>query len=80
MMKPKSIGKKRIEAPVEPIGVRGESAHRKNCEDDWETRSSSRRVRQVPPGINNWTGMLGWESDEPVVAMKRGSARGAKGL
>ena len=46
----------------------------------WETRPSSRRVRRIPPGINNRTGMLGWESDEPVVAAIRGNARGAKGL
>jgi len=48
--------------------------------DGWETHSSCRRVRPVPPGINNRTGMLGWESDELVVARKRGNARGAKGL
>ena len=38
-----------------------------------------RPVRQVPPGINNRTGMLGWESDGSVVAMKWGNAHGAKG-
>ena len=44
----------------------------------WETRPDRRRVRQVPPGINNRFEMSGWESDGLIVAMKRGNARGAK--
>ncbi len=75
-----STRKQRMEAHVESVGVKGESAHRKNCQINWEILLISRQKWwQSPLGINNRGGCSGRKSDGPIVAMKRGNACGAKG-
>jgi len=59
--------------------VRGEGACRKISQGTWETRGSE-RVAQRVQGINNLHFGCRRESEQPIVAGKRGNARGAKGL
>jgi len=56
-----------------------ERAFKRTASKPWETHPERRLVRQVPLGINNRPGMLGWESDGPVVAKKWSNVHGAKG-
>ena len=70
MVKPALTGKKQMNALVGPVGVEGESACFKELLVKMGDPPKRRRVRHVPPGINNRIGILGWESDGSVVAMK----------
>ncbi len=70
--------KKRIEALVKSVGVEGESAHRKNCQINWEILLSRRGKWQSPSGIHNRGGFTGRKSDGLIVARMQGNACGAK--
>ena len=74
-----SVRKKRIGALTESVGVKGGGARGKNRWTNWEIHQGSRLKGQPAPGMHNRGGCLGWKSDGPIVVMKRGNARGAKG-
>jgi RNA-directed DNA polymerase len=58
--------------------VTGEGAYRKISRGTWETRHNARKG-QRRQGIHNLPCGYGRESERPIVARKRGNARGAKG-
>ena len=74
-----SVRKKRMKALAESVGVEGGGARGKNCQHNWEILQDSRQLGQPAPGMHNRGGCPGWKSDGPIVVMKRGNARGAKG-
>ena len=71
-------GKQWIQTPAGPTGVIGVSAHRKNDQNNWETRADSPGTGQPSGGKHNLSGCSGRESEGLIVALKRGNSRGAK--
>ena len=73
MLKSAPAGKRYPDAPAGLSGVKGGSAPRRG---GWEHESAIAAVRafrpgEPDPGINNRVGCRGWQSERPVVAMKR---------
>jgi len=59
--------------------VSGEGTRRQSRGGSWETRRGASLPTQRRVGIHNGMPGRGRESDRPIVAKKRGNARGAKG-
>src|ERR1039457_2745750 len=77
-MKPATGGEATGKAPTGPSGVVGDSARGKISRGAWEARSGGQR-RSTPRREDITLGRPGRESERPIVAQKRGNARGAKG-
>ena len=71
--------KQQAQAAIGLPGVIEDGAHREIVLGTWETLQGAEEP-QHDAGNHNRIGGLVWESEKPIVAMKRGNVCGAKGL